>query len=288
MFVDYYKTLGVEKNATTEDIKKAYRKLARKFHPDLNPNIKDANKKFQDINEAHEVLSDPQKRKKYDQYGNEWKHGDVDKTRDHNHRNHSKASTFSESESEFSSFFNSLFGGAGSSKTQMRFSGQDYNSELHLSLIDAYTTHKQSLTIDGKNIRITVPAGIEQGQTIKISGYGGPGVNGGPNGDLYITFFISSHLKFKRIGSDLHTIAEIDLYSALLGGEVTIETLSGNVKLKVKPETQNGTKVRLPGKGFPIYKKEGEYGDLYVTFEVKLPVDLTPKQKEIFTQLSKI
>ena len=149
-------------------------------------------------------------------------------------------------------------------------------------------THQQTLTVNGKNVRITIPAGVENGQVIKLKGYGAPGVNGGPSGDLFITFSIIPHPHFKRSGNDLFTTTNIDLYTALLGGETTIDTLKGKVKLKVNPETQPGTKIRLKGKGFPVYKKEGEAGDLYVTYEVKLPTNLTEKQKELFTELSKL
>jgi curved DNA-binding protein len=170
---------------------------------------------------------------------------------------------------------------------QVKFKGQDYHAELHLHLKDAYTTHKQTLTVNGKNIRITIPAGVENGQTIRIKGYGGPGVNGGPAGDLYIQFVIENDTAFKRSGNDLYTTADLDLYTAMLGGDVMIDTLGGQVKVKVKPETQNGTKIRLKGKGFPVYKKEGEFGDLFVTFSVKLPANLTEKQKQLFAELAK-
>ena len=161
------------------------------------------------------------------------------------------------------------------------------NAELRLNLIDAYKTHKQSLTVNGKTIRITIPAGIENGQTIKIAGHGGKGINGGPNGDLYITFSIANHPKFKRLGNNLYTTIDLDLYTAVLGGEITIDTLTGKVKLKVKPETQNGSKIKLKDKGFPIYKNEGQFGDLYVTYAVIIPKNLTEKQKALFTELSK-
>lgn len=169
----------------------------------------------------------------------------------------------------------------------MRYRGEDYHAELHLELIEAYKTHKQTLTVNGKNIRITIPAGIENGQTIKIAGHGGPGINGGPNGDLYITFSIANHPKIKRLGINLYTTIDLDLYKAVLGGEITIDTLKGKVKLKVKPETQNGSKIRLRGKGFPVYKNEGQFGDLIVTWAIKIPTNLTDKQRELFTELSK-
>ncbi len=299
-FVDYYKTLGISKTASDADVKKAYRKLARKYHPDVNPDDKEAHKKFQQINEANEVLSDPEKRKKYDQYGKDWKHADqFEKAKQQQGRGGFGAGGFggqdfgeytysSGDDSGFSDFFESLFGGAKRSRQQAKFRGQDYNAELHLSLHDAYTTHKQTLTINGKNVRITIPAGVENGQVIRLKNYGSPGANGGPNGDLYITFILNNNTDFKREGNNLYKDEDLDLYTAVLGGEKTIETLSGKIKLKVNPETQNGTKVRLKGKGFPVYKKEGEFGDLYMTWNIKLPTNLTARQKELFTELSKL
>jgi curved DNA-binding protein len=290
-FIDYYKVLGLDKNASQEDIKKAYRKLARKYHPDLNPNDKDANKTFQRINEAHEVLSDPEKRKKYDQYGKDWQHAEeFEKARQSRAAGSQRENAFSgmDDEGAFSDFFESMFGSRGRGGQDLKFRGQDYNAELHLSLQDAYTTHQQTLTVNGKNIRITIPAGVENGQVIRLKGHGGPGINGGPNGDLYLTFIIADDPRFRRSGNDLYTKVELDLYTAVLGGEIMVDTLAGKVKLKVKPETQNETKIRLKGKGFPVYKKEGEAGDLFVTYSIRIPVNLTEKQKELFRQLSKL
>lgn len=293
-FVDYYKTLGIAKTASADEIKKAYRKLARKLHPDLNPNDKEAHKKFQQINEANEVLSEPDKRKKYDQYGKDWKHADQFENAKQQRGGGFGGQDFgqytysSDDDSGFSDFFESLFGGARRSRQQPKYRGQDYNAELQLSLKDAYTTQKQALTINGKNIRITIPAGVENGQQIRLKNYGSPGANGGPNGDLYITFVMKNDTEFTRQGNDLYKTEDVDLYTAVLGGEKTIDTLSGKIKLKVQPETQNGTKIRLKGKGYPVYKKEGQFGDLYITWNVKLPVNLTEKQKELFTELSKL
>jgi curved DNA-binding protein len=294
-FVDYYKTLGIEKKATEEEIKKAYRKLARKYHPDLNPNDKEANKKFQQINEANEVLSDPEKRKKYDAYGEHWQHAEqyeqARQTRSQSSQGWQDY-TYSgaQDEGDFSDFFESLFGRTSgrSSSTQTKFRGNDFNATLQLKLREAYTTHKQTFTIDGKQVRITVPAGVANGQVIKLKGYGSPGINGGPNGDLYITFVIEEGPNFKRVENDLYTTAEVDLYTAVLGGDYTLDTLSGKIKLKVNPETQNGSTVRLKGKGFPVYKQEGQFGDLFVTWQVKIPIHLTEKQKELFRELSKL
>ena len=289
-FIDYYKVLGVDKKASDEDIKKAYRKLARKLHPDLNPADKEAHKKFQQVNEANEVLSDIEKRKKYDQYGKDWQHADQFNQQRSSQRQsqHGGGQQFSgDGDSDFSNFFESMFGGSGRSR-QTKFRGQDYNAELKLNLTDALEKHQQTLTVNGKNIRITIPAGIENGQVIKLKGHGAPGVNGAPAGDLYITFSILNHPNFKRSGNDLFTTVPIDLYTAMLGGETTIDTLKGKVKLKVNPETQHATKIRLKGKGFPVYKKEGEAGDLYVTYDIKLPTSLTEKQKDLFTELRKL
>lgn len=295
-YIDYYKVLDISKNATEAEIKTAYRKMARKLHPDLNPDDKNAHKKFQQVNEANEVLSDPEKRKKYDKYGADWQHGEeYEKARQHQSgRQRSGGQGFGGGETynsdfgdnDFSDFFSSMFGQKESGRSQAKYRGQDYNAELHLNLAEAYTTHQQTLAVNGKNVRITIPAGVENGQVIKLKGYGAPGTNGGPHGDLYITFVIAPNADYKRSGSDLFTTAEIDLYTAVLGGEITIETFSGKIKLKVNPETQNGTKIRLKGKGFPVYKHEGSFGDLYVTYTVKIPTKLTDKQKELFKQLA--
>jgi curved DNA-binding protein len=296
-FIDYYKILGVDKNATAEDIKKAYRKLARKYHPDLNPNDKDAHKQFQQINEANEVLSDPEKRKKYDQYGKDWQHAEqFEQARQQQQYQYQRRPgggneeffTGSFGEGDFSDFFESLFGGSrqGSRGSKAKFRGEDYQAELQISFTDAYKTHQQTFTINEKNIRITVPAGIEDGQKIKLKGHGGPGINGGPAGDLYITFHIINNTPFKRTGNDLHTTVSLDLYTAVLGGDVTIETLDGKVKLQVKPLTPNNSTIRLKGKGFPVYKHEGQYGDLYITWNVKLPTHLSEKEKALFSELA--
>lgn len=295
-YIDYYKVLGVSKTATEEEIRKAYRKLARKYHPDVNPTDKSAKEKFQQINEANEVLGDPDKRKKYDQYGKDWMHAEeIEKQRSRQRQTGGDGGgQWQRREFEggdFSEFFESMFGGesfGGRSRTQGRFRGQDVTAELHLELTDAYRTHQQTFNIQGKKIRITIPAGVEDGQTIRIPGHGTPGVNGGPAGDLFITFQISPHPKFRREKQDLYADVPLPLYTAVLGGELMVDTLNGKVKVKVRPETQNGTRVKLKGKGFPIYKKEGEFGDLYIRYSLELPKNLSSREKELFEQLSKI
>lgn len=285
-YIDYYQVLGVDKKASQDDIKKAFRKLARKYHPDLNPNDATAKDKFQAINEANEVLGDPEKRKKYDEYGEHWKHADEFEAQKQAQQQAGGFEGFGNAEG-FSDFFEQMFGqrARGGWSANAGFRGQDYHADLNLSLREAAQTHKQILTLNGKQVRITIPAGVANGQVIKLKGYGGEGINGGPAGDLYITFVISDDAVFKRLGDDLYEEVTIDLYTALLGGDRLVDTLDGQVKLKVKPETQNGTKVRLKGKGFPVYKKEGAFGDLIVTYSVKLPTRLTEQQKEMFRKI---
>ncbi|KEY20250.1 DnaJ C-terminal domain-containing protein [Kaistella antarctica] len=299
-YIDYYKVLGIDKKATAEEIKKAYRKLARKYHPDVNPGDKESERKFKELNEANEVLSHAANRTKYDQYGENWKHGEQYEKAHQQQRSHQGGNyggfggaDFGQGE-DFSDFFQSMFGGGGGFQGSSRgrasgkFKGQDVEANLNLHLKDAAKTHQQTFDINGKKVRITIPAGVANGQKIKLKGHGNAGHNGGPNGDLFITFNIEEDQQFKRMGNDLSNELEIDLYTAILGGETLVKTLDGAVNLKVKPETQNGTKVKLKGKGFPIYKKEGEFGDLYVTYNVKMPTNLTEEEKELFVQLKNL
>lgn len=313
-YIDYYQVLGVDKTASQDDIKKAFRTLARKYHPDLNPDDPSAKDKFQAINEANEVLSDPEKRKKYDEYGEHWKHADEFEAQKQA-RQQAGAGSFrgfggtgagfgtdgngtywyssdgqeftGSNAGGFSDFFEQMFGhhARGGAGADAGFRGQDYHADLNLSLREAAQTHKQLLTVNGRQVRITIPAGVANGQVIKLKGYGGEGVNGGPAGDLYITFVIPDDPVFRRLGDDLYIDVTVDLYTALLGGDRLIDTLDGQVKLKVNPATQNGTKVRLKGKGFPVYKKEGQFGDLIVTYYVSLPTRLTEQQKEMFRKI---
>lgn len=296
-YIDYYNILGVKKNASSDDIKKAYRKLARKHHPDLNPNDKEAQKLFQQINEANEVLSDSQKRKKYDKYGENWKHGEkYEKAQQHRWNSPQGEQTFytqgNFSDEDFSDFFHSMFGRGFSQHTRDRsahkFKGGNYQAELRLSLRQAMQTHQQTLSINGENIRITVPAGVSNGQKIRLKGYGQSGINGGPNGDLLITFVIEEDAQFKRLGNDLYIDVNVDLYTAVLGGNTKIDTLDGEVMMRLKAGTQPNSSLRLKGKGFPVYKKNTQFGDLYVTVRVTLPNQLSQKEKQLFTELENI
>lgn len=290
-FIDYYKVLGISKTASDQEIKKAYRKLARKYHPDINSGNKEAEKKFKEANEANEVLSNPENRKKYDKYGKDWQHAEEFEKAQSQQRQSQQYYTAQDSQNdqEFSDYFESMFGGRGSRRSGgIKFKGQDFHAVLNLRLKDVYESNQQILTVNGTKIRLTIPAGVEKGQEIKIKGKGGSGMNGGPNGDLYIKFNIENDTKFKRDKANLYATVDLDLYTAMLGGEIMVDTFDGKVKLKVAPETQNDTKVKLKGKGFPVYKKEGQFGDLYITYGIKTPKNLTEREKELFTELQKL
>lgn len=296
-YIDYYKTLGLDKSATADQIKKAYRKLARKYHPDLNPNNQDAATKFKELNEANEVLSDPEKRKKYDKYGENWQYADQIEEQQRQQANNQSYQQYSSSGEGFggfddyegfSDFFGSMFGREGRQSRNQGFKGQDLHANLRLNLTDTLKTEKHTLTVNGKNIRLTIPAGVEDGQTIKIKGHGGKGHNQGPNGDLFITFEIVNNTDFRVKGADLEKEVVIPLYDAVLGGDIVIETLDGKVKIPIAEGTKNNQQVKLKGKGLPKYKKEKQFGDLYVKFSIDIPTKLSDKEKELFTELKNL
>ena len=296
-FIDYYKVLGVEKSATQEEIRKAFRKLSKKYHPDRNKSP-EAKQRFQEINEANMVLGNPEKRKKYDEYGENWQHADEFETQRRQYRQgngynfggfggfgdftHSAGNT-----SSFSDFFESLFGEHIFGTQQRRSAkGQDYEAELSLNLCDILTTKKQIININGNNLRITVPAGIADGQKIRIRGKGAPAPQGGSSGDLYITFRINDDARFRREGNDIHTSANVDIFTLMLGGEMDVPTLDGNVRLHIKPATQPDSKLRLRGKGIPVYKKEDERGDLIILIKARIPT-LNERQRELIIKCRK-
>lgn len=301
-YKDYYKVLGVDKNATAEQIKKAYRKLAREHHPDVNPNNAQAEQRFKEANEAHEVLSDPEKRKKYDELGADWQRyqqqpGGAGRGRpgagggfdwSQYAQQGQAGSPFGDEGGDFSDFFGSIFGnmGGGGRGGSRPGAGQDYAAELELTLAEAYHGGPRTITVNGKSLRLTIKPGVADGQTIRLRDQGGPGRNGGPNGALLITFRLTPDARYARTGDDLTQDVPVPLYTALLGGEQTVETLGGPVSIKIKPETANGTRLRLRGKGFPVYGKAGEFGDLYLRVNVQMPSNLTEKEKELIKELA--
>lgn len=300
-YKDYYKALGLDKTATQDQIKKAYRKLARQYHPDVNPNNAEAEQRFKEINEANEVLSDDEKRQKYDQLGADWQRyeqagagrgtGGFDWSQ---YAQSGQPGGFSSSEgspfgdADFSDFFGSLFGNMGGARagSARAAAGQDYQAELELSLAEAYQGGPRTITVNGKNLRLTVQPGVEDSQTIRLRDQGAPGRNGGPNGSLYLTFRIRPDTRYTRTGNDLTLEVPVSIYKALLGGEQEVDTLAGPVKIKIKPETTGGTRLRLRGKGFPVYRHAGQFGDLYLRLSLSTPQNLTDQEKELLRQLA--
>ncbi|MFD1873610.1 DnaJ C-terminal domain-containing protein [Hymenobacter bucti] len=308
-YKDYYKILGIEKTATTEQIKKAYRKLARQYHPDVNPNDATSEQKFKEINEANEVLSDPDKRQKYDQFGADYQRyeqtgaggagrgpGGFDWSQYAQGGGQGGfgggGSPFGgEGSDDFSDFFSSMFGGMGGGaggRSTRPGAGQDYQADLELTLEEAYHGGPRTITVQGKNLRLTIQPGVADGQTIRLRDQGGPGRNGGPSGSLLITLRILPDARYVRTGDDLTQDVPVSLYRALLGGSQTVETLSGSVKITIKPESVNGTRLRLRGKGFPVYRQEGKFGDLYLRLNVQLPQHLTDQEKDLIKQLAQL
>jgi len=296
---NYYQVLGVDKSASQQEIKKAYKKLARKYHPDVNPNDPQAETRFKEINEAYQVLGKAENRKKYDQLGEHWQQaGAYEKARQsagsggqYQHQQYSSGG--GPEEADFAEFFESVFGQGGATSgsrygfggQQARFRGEDVQAELTLPLTEVMHSQKRTLSINGKNVRITVPAGVTDGQRIRLKGFGQPGSNGGPNGDLYVRFNIQNNTAFKRDKANLYRTVKLDLYTAVLGGEIILDTLDGQVKLSIKPGTQNNSQVKLKGKGFPKYKQDEVKGDLYVTYHVQIPTKLSERELELFAQL---
>jgi curved DNA-binding protein len=293
-FIDYYATLGVSKSASQDEIRKAYRKQARQHHPDVNPDDAEAVQRFQRLSEAYEVLQDPDKRKKYDQYGKDWEHADqIEQMRQQQARAHTTGAPPGGDDADYSDFFRSIFGDQGFNpqargSRRQGFKGQDLKAELLLNLEDAQHTHKQTIRVGEQQIRFTVPAGVEAGQTIRLRGHGQPGIQGGPAGDLYITFAFQPHPQFARAGADLHARIQVDFFTAMLGGEQECPTLDGTIRIKIKPETRNGSTLRLRGKGYPHYKQPEHKGDLYLELQVELPTGLSDPEKQLLEDWRKL
>ena len=306
-YIDYYGVLGVSKTASQDEIKKAFKKLARKYHPDLNPNDPTAKQKFQEINEANEVLSDPEKRKKYDAYGENWKHADEFEAQKQRYQQQSRSGgggfggmgggywssaegggfsgNFNGNEGEFSDFFESMFGHRGGrGQGSAGFRGQDFNAELHLSLRDAAQTHKQILTVNGKQVRITIPAGVAEGMQLSMNGKGNAARHGGINGDLLILIEEEPHPELIRDENDLLYNLLLSVPQAALGATVEVPTIDGKAKLKIEPGTQPGKVLRLRNKGLPSINSYGT-GDLLVNVSVYIPETLSSTEKETLNGL---
>lgn len=295
-YKDYYKILGVTKSASQAEIKKAYRALAKKYHPDKNKGDKAAEDKFKNISEAYEVIGDPEKRKQYDQLGANWKQYQQSGEQQQRYSRQpgggfqgfggDPADMFGSS--DFSDFFNQFFGGGGFQSQSGRAraaKGQNYEAEMEISLQEAYTGTSRLLNLGNQQLRITTKPGVADGQVLRIKGKGASGMGGGESGDLYIKILVNSQSGFERKGDDLYTTLEIPMYTALLGGDAQVNTLVGQLKLQIPEGTQNGKRLRLRGKGMPVYGKPDQHGDLYVKIKVMLPTNLTPEERSLLQKL---
>jgi len=303
-YKDYYAVLGVSKNASVDDIRKAYRKLALRYHPDKTKGDKAANEKFMEINEANQVLSDPEKRKKYDEFGADWKQYEQAGARQggFDWSKYAAGAGGAQKQRMSSEDFESMFGsgedmdlfdllfGERSGKRQRRrsaaFRGEDLNAETTLSLEEAYHGSTRLIRLDGQTISVTIPRGIDDGQVLRIAGKGMDGGNGGPSGDLYLSVKIAPHPEIHRDGDDIHSTMPVDLYTAVLGGKALVKTLKGAVKVDIPKETPNHKELRLRGLGMPVFGRNDVFGDLFVTVDIKLPDHLSQEETGLFATLA--
>jgi len=312
-YKDYYSTLGVHKNASEEDIKRAFRKLARQYHPDVNPGDETAEERFKEINEAYEVLSDPEKRQKYDQFGSQWKQYREagGRPEDFNwgqwtaqpggQRVYTQQVSPEEFEElfggglrGFSDFFETLFGGSRREAprgfreydyTPRPQRGRDQEHTVRITLEEAFHgTNRVLQWEDGRRIEAKIPRGVRTGSRVRLSGQGQPGMSGGQSGDLYIRVEVEPHPALQRDEDDLKLTVPIDLYTALLGGELPVAALDRTVKLTIPQETQNGKTFRLSGLGMPNLRNPDQRGDLYVSIEVRLPQNLSEQEKDLLKE----
>ncbi|TAD99778.1 MAG: J domain-containing protein [Bacteroidetes bacterium] len=306
-YKDYYKILGVSKNASADDIKKAYRSLAKKYHPDKNPNDKVAENKFKEISEAYEVLSDAQKRSKYEEMGSNWgkyQQSGGNPNYDYNRRRSSYQRPNEPQKEEdffgdifgdgFSDFFKKYFWDSNDLKndkdanTTKVSSGKDVKADLSISLEDAFKGTTQVFSILNQNLRLKIKAGVADGQELKLSGKGGQGAEG-TRGDLYIKILVAKHPNFERVGDDLKGQLSIDLYTALLGGKVPVKMLDeSTVTFSIPKECEQGKSLRIRGKGMPKYDKPTEFGDMYIEINIEMPKNITPEEAVLLEKLAKL
>jgi curved DNA-binding protein len=301
-YKDYYKILGVAKTATAEEIKKAFRKLAVKYHPDKNPGNKQMEEKFKEINEANEVLSDPEKRKKYDEMGSNWQQyeraggrgDDFDWSRYRQQRGtRSQGEEFDFGGGGFSDFFEQFFGSSFGGGTFQRTGnvaskGQDLRLDIDITLEEAYTGTARQFEVDGEKLKIQLKPGSYDGQQIRIKGKGGKGRNQGQRGDIYGFVHVQKHTHFRVEGNDLHCDIPVEFYTAALGGKATIRTLKGLIKIDILKGTESGKILRLKNMGMPVYNEQGKFGDLYAKVLLVIPKNLTQKEIDLLTQLAEL
>lgn len=311
-YKDYYSTLGVSEDASQEEIRKAYRRLARKYHPDVNPNNEEAESRFKEINEAYEVLKDPEKRSKYDRLGTNWNRyqqagtqggfdwsqwasqaaeGGRGRTRTY--------TTYGDmddlfGEGGFSDFFQFIFGGGGPvrgatrqrQQTPFAQGGRDVEHPVEITLEEAYEGTTRVLQVGERRLEVKIPPGVREGSRVRVASAGEPGRGGGTSGDLYLVVSVRDHPTFEREGDDLHMELSVDLYTLILGGEVIVDTMDGRLSLSIPPETKGGQTFRLRDKGMPNLREPSQHGDLYVTVRAAVPQNLNSEEKELFRQLA--
>ncbi|RAU83195.1 DnaJ C-terminal domain-containing protein [Pontibacter arcticus] len=295
-YKDYYKILGVDKKASQADIKKAYRNFAKKYHPDKNKDDKTAEEKFKNISEAYEVLGNDEKRAQYDQLGSNWRQYQQTGGPGYGSRQYRQEGGFGggfNGGGGFSDFFEQFFSGSGGAGgfgntggESYAPKGQDYETHINLTLQEAYLGATRLIEVNGQQLRITTKPGVSDGQVLRIKGKGGPAMGGrGVAGDLFVNITIAPHPVLERKGNDLYITSKIDMYTAILGGEAHVNTLDGQLKLKIPGGTQPGKTLRLRGKGMPVYGSAGQFGDLYVQIEVSLPTIVSQQEADLLLKL---
>ncbi len=308
-YKDYYKILGVPKDASEKDIKAAYRRLARKLHPDVNPNDRTAQEKFKDVNEAYEVLSDAEKRRKYDSLGANWqqyeqfRRGGAQGPFQWGGSGGAQYRTMNPEDLEeilgdlggASDFFRTFFGGGGfggraeprGGRAGRARRGQDLTTPLEITLAEAYSGTRRMLQLDNHRIEVNIKPGVRTGSRVRVAGQGYPGGGAGPAGDLYLDIKVLPDPRFDRQGDDLYVDVPVDLYTAILGGEARVPTpKGGQLLLKIPPDTQNGKQFRLTGKGMPRLNEPNSFGDLYARLRVILPERLSDREVKLFRELA--
>ncbi len=302
-FKDYYKILGVSKTASADEVKKAYRKLAVKYHPDKNPNDKSAEEKFKEVNEAHEILKDETKRKEYDGLAEDYKNyqqsggkqgfdGFSQGNRQQPNQQYQGRGNAGQqfNEDSFADFFANMFGGqsGNANARQQPAKGQNFSAAMEISLEEAYSGTSRQIQLETQKLSMKIKPGVVDGQILRLKGKGAKGTNAATDGDLIITVHVSKNLIFKRTDNDLHCTILIDFYTAILGGKTEIKTLKGKLNITILPETPNGKILKLKKMGMPVFNKPEEFGDLYATVNIKMPNNLTERELELFNQLATI
>jgi curved DNA-binding protein len=304
-YKDYYKILGVGKSATADEIKKAFRKLALKYHPDKNAGDKKAEEKFKEANEANEVLSDPEKRKKYDELGANWNAYKQDggdgnfnwekwSNQGQQYQTHFRPEEYFGGGSHFSDFFETLFGntfsGAGDKgrRTGRPARGEDLQAEMEISLEDAFSGATRQINLNGQKINLQLKPGITEGQVLRLKGKGGAGERGVESGDLLITMHVGRHPKYNVKGNDLYFENDLDVFTAVLGGKMKVTVFDKTVTVSIPPGTDSGKTFRLKGMGMPVFGKADQRGNAYVNVKIKVPKNLTEEEKKMFSQLGNL